>query len=176
MNIVKIISTKVEAGKRLVKFLRLGLDDVQENHVSSPHGIDSNPVKDMTAVYAQTSVKGESVIIGYINSNALAEIGELRLFSTDSDGGLEAEIRLRNNGDIEINGDADNMVRFSDLETGFNALRSDLNTLISTYNSHIHPFVGVAVGAPASTTPTTSTGTPSTSSIEDSKIDNVLTN
>jgi hypothetical protein len=176
MSIVKILSTKITNGKRLAKFLRMGLNDVQENNIAQPHGIDANPVKDMTAIYAQTSVKGESVIIGYINQNQLADIGELRLFSTDNSNAAQAVIFMRNNGDIEINGDADNMVRFSELKTAYDQLKSDFNAFVSIYNSHIHPFVGVPVGVPASTTPTASVGTPSTATVDAAKIDNVKTN
>jgi hypothetical protein len=178
MNIVKILSTKINDGKRLAKFLRMGLNDVQENNVAQPHGIDANPVKDMTAIYAQTSVKGESVIIGYINQNQLADIGELRLFSTDNSNEVQAVIFMRNNGDIEINGDADNMVRFSELKAAYDELKGDLNALISAYNSHIH-ITTATIGAtptPGVIAPTTSTGTPSTATIDAAKIDNVKTN
>ena len=178
INIVKILSTKINDGKRLAKFLRMGLNDVQENNVAQPHGIDANPVKDMTAIYAQTSVKGESVIIGYVNQNQLADIGELRLFSTNESNEVQAVIFMRNNGDIEINGDADNMVRFSELKAAYDELKGDLNALISAYNSHIH-ITTATIGAtptPGVIAPTTSTGTPSTATIDDAKIENVKTN
>ena len=178
MNIVKILSTKITNGKRLAKFLRMGLNDVQENNIAQPHGIDANPVKDMTAIYAQTSVKGESVIIGYINQNQLADIGELRLFSTDNSNAVQAVIFMRNNGDIEINGDADNMVRFSELKTAYDQLKGDFNAFVSIYNSHIHVTTATigATPTPGVISPTVSTGTPSTATVDAAKIDNVKTN
>lgn len=40
------------------------------------------------------------------------------------------------------------------------ALQSTVNTLVSLYNTHLHPFVGVPPGSPGFTTPTTSSATP----------------
>jgi hypothetical protein len=76
----KTISTAVsKIGTRLQKFLGMGRKDVQETEVCQPFGIDGNSVKDMVAIYSPTLVKGETVVIGYINKNAIAEVGGLRL-------------------------------------------------------------------------------------------------
>ena len=171
INIVKILSSRVNAGKRLVKFLRMGTDDIQENYTSAPYGVDSHPIKNMTAVYAQTGVKGESVIIGYINKNQVAEIGELRLFSTDSDGNIQATVFFRNDGNLEVNGNSDNMVRYSELKAGFDQLKADFNSFVTTYNTHVHPSP-----AGGSTGVTPSSGSASSADIAASKIDNVKTN
>ena len=65
------------------------------------------------------------------------------------------------------------MVRFSELETGFNELKDDFNNFISTvYNTHIHP--GVLSGG-ASTSPTPSTGSSSSADISAAKIDEIKT-
>ncbi len=172
MTIVKVISTRILSNKRLVKFLRMGKSDVQENYQVAPFGFDSNPVKDMIAVYSKTDELGKSVIIGYIDKNQLADVGESRMYSTDADGLLKFFLHLKNNGTAEFGGDADFMVRFSGLETAFNELKSDLNNLVTTFNTHVHP--GVTSG-PSSTSPTPTPGTQSTADISPAKIEEIKT-
>lgn len=136
MNIVKVISTSYDnAKKRIVKFLRFGDKVVQTSIEANPYGVDSNPIKDMVAVYAETTGKGDTVIIGYLNKNLKADVGEFRTFSTDSNGNEKFYIWLKNNGDCEIGGNVDNMVRYQKLADGMlqfqNKLIVQLN-LIST--------------------------------------------
>jgi len=170
MNIVKIISvSKDSINRNLIKFLRLGTADVQETNDATPFGFDSSPVKDMVAVYAETLDKGSPVIIGYINKGLKTNPGESRIFSTDENGVFKTDIYLKNDGTIEIGGNAKNMVRFQELESGFNQLKSDLNSLISLYNSHIHP----TPSGPSS--PTISVATSSAASISGAKINEIKT-
>ena len=150
MNIVQVIETRIADAVRFVKFLRMGKSDVQETEQIAPHGFDSNPVKDMIAVYAPTLQQGETVIIGYINKNQIAEPGETRIFSTDSDGELQTFIHLLNDGTMEIGGDADFMARFNELKSGFDQLRDDFNNHLTNYNTHTHAGVtpGMGVSGP----------------------------
>lgn len=173
ISLVKIIDTTIDNLKRrVVKFLRLGGKDVQSSLQAEPYGVDAHPIKDMIAIYAKTGEKGKTVIIGYINKNQQALIGEHRLFSTDKNGVEKAFLWLRNDGNLEVNGDDDNMVRFSELKTEFDKLTSDFNSLVSTFNTHVHP--GVTAGG-ASTLVTVTSGAPSTADIADAKIDEVKT-
>ena len=111
----KIDSTILTAGKRIIKFLQFGPKTASE---SLPYGLDSNPIKGMTAIYAATSNDAESVIIGYIQKNQLCEVGESRLFSTDENGVLKAYIWNKKDGTIEINGNDYTAVRYLPLNTG----------------------------------------------------------
>lgn len=170
VQFTKFLSSEIDDdNERVIKVLRLGKDDVQTASESMPFGIDSNPVKDLVAVYAKSSANGENVIIGYLNQNQQAEVGEIRIYSTDVDGVEKTYLYLKNDGTVEIAGDADNMVRFSKLKEGFDQLKSDFNNLISTFNSHMHPETGATTGPP--TTP----GSSSSASIDDSKIDEIKT-
>lgn len=129
MKLVKTISTSIDSiTRRIVKVLRMGKSDIQTSFSTAPYGVDSNPIKDMIAVYSETGEKGKTVIIGYINKNAHADIGELRLFSTDSNGSEKKYIWLKNDNTIEVGGSSDNMVRYSALETAFNIMLADLNS------------------------------------------------
>lgn len=154
----------IESARRILKVEQFGLKTAAE---AMPFGEDSQPVKDMVAIFGETSNNAEPVIIGYINKNQVAGPGEKRIFSLDSDGNLATFIWLKSDGTIEIGGDAKNMVRYQELEQGFNQLRTDLNNFITTYNLHTHAANG---GAPPA-----AQGTPSTADISASKIDEVKT-
>lgn len=173
MNFVKVISSELDNVKRrLVKILRQGRSDVRTSLEASPHGIDSVPVKDLIAIYSETGHDGDTVIIGYLNKNRLADVGENRLFSTNANGTLSTFIWLKNDGTMQVGGNTDFMVRFSELETGFNQLKSDFNSLVTTFNTHVHP--GVTIGG-ASTLVTVTLETPSTADISNAKIQEIKT-
>lgn len=164
-------------GQRIVKILRFGRSDVLTPTQVAPHGIDSHPVKNMTAIQAETATLGETIVVGYINTDLIAEAGEIHLFSTNSDGAEQFRIKLTNNGEAHIGGDADFAVRFNELETGFNQFRGDFNDFISTFNSHVHNLSGVDTNGVAVSGATTNLSTPlatnSTASISSAKVDNV---
>jgi hypothetical protein len=178
VQFTKVISTAINDLLRYIKVQRFGLEDIQEPNESAPFGDDANPIKGMTAIYAATSQRGESVIIGYINKNRLADTGEKRIFSTDSDGELSTYIWLKNDGTMEIGGSTKNLVRFQELETGFNQLRMDLNTLVTTFNSHTHLYIPPLVPAPITPIPTAPAlpiGVASTANISGAKINEIKT-
>lgn len=119
MNLVKTISTEYDKLKRLViKYTRFGKFDVQTSFESSPYGIDSNPVKDMVALYSTTGENGKTVIVGYLNKDRKAAPGEIRLFSTDDKGALKFYTWLKADGTMEVGGNTDNMVRYLKLNEG----------------------------------------------------------
>lgn len=138
--LAKTISTKVVTqGKRLVKLLRFGLDDVQEAEQATPHGIDSNPAKELIAVYLKTSQNGKPVVVGFLTKECLAALGELRCFSTDENGALKAYAWFKNDGTIEFNGSADNLVRFNALNTGLQSHNAqvvvELTKIFAAFNA-----------------------------------------
>lgn len=113
--------------------MRFGKNDVLTSIEASPYGVDSNPVKDMIAIYAET--KTGSAIIGYMNVHQLAAVGEMRTYSTDADGVLKFYIWQKADGTCEIGGNTDNMVRFSKMAESVNELKNDLTTLKAAFNS-----------------------------------------
>ena len=175
MNFVKIISTELDKiSRRVIKFLRYGKGDVQTAHQVAPHGIDSNPVKDMVAIFGETGQKGETVIVGYLNKNVLAAAGETRIYATDADGALKIYAWLKNDGTMELGGNAKHLARFEELKTGFDQIKTDLNNLITAFNAHMHATAGTGPPSP----PTPGAGIPataSTASIDSSKINEIKT-
>jgi len=177
ITVVKLISNSYDSiGRLLSKFQRMGKNDIQEVVTVGPFGVDSRAVKDMVAIHAQTGVSGESVVIGFINKNCIAEIGEHRIFSTDSDGVLSTYIHLKNDGTMAIGGNADFMVRYSELESAFNELKSDHNTLAQKWDSFCSSY---APGSPSTvgTPPTLAASTvgQSTADIAGAKIEEIKT-
>lgn len=156
MTLIQVIETDLDdAGSRVVKFYKFG-KNVHSAKQAAPFGVDSNPIEGMIAIHTNTSVDGKPAVIGYINPDQVAEVGEMRIFSTDSDGELQTYIHLKNDGTMEIGGNTKHMTRFEELKVGFDQLRTD-------FNAHVHAGNGVP--------PTT----PSTASIDDSKIDEIKT-
>lgn len=161
-----------EAKRRLIQVLGMGKSDVQTPFEAMPAGDDSPPIKGLAALHVKTGMNGETAIVGYINLEQLAEPGEKRLYSTDSQGNEKAKIWFRTNGNLELNGNVDNAVRFSKLDLGFNTLKNELNAFISIFNTHFH--VSAAPGVP--TAPTLTPATPATATITSAKIDEIKTN
>lgn len=153
----------------------MGKDDVQESLEVSPYGIDSNPIKDMVALYSPTAEIGVNVVIGYVNKNKIADIGEFRVFSTDDKGEVKSYIHLKNDGVIQINGDNDNAVRYSELKKGFDSLKSDFNKLVNAFNSHVHATAAVGPPVPPTPIPSVIPAKTSLASIDKSKIDDIKT-
>lgn len=162
MILSRVKSTFFERTRRIVKALIYGKDDVKTGFEVAPFGTDSNPIAGMVAVYAETSEKGNQVIVGYLNENQLAGTGEHRIYSTDSDGQLKFHIWLKSDGTCEIGGNAKHLARFEELKTGFDQLKSDFNAFLT----HVH-------GAPGS--PPTPPAVPSTASIDAAKVNELKT-
>lgn len=172
-NFVKVISTEIDTIKRrVVKILRFGKSDVQTALECGSYGIDSNPIKDMVAVYGETTEKGKVTIIGYINKNQKAGVGEFRTYATDANGAEKFYTWMKSDGTMEIGGDSNFAVKFNELKTEFNALKTDYNNHINEYNLHTHLGVTVGSGATGTTTPSTNINT---SNIDNAKNDKIKT-
>lgn len=124
ITLSKIRSSSINVGKRIFKILQFGPKTVKE--VSS-FGDDGNPLENTTAVYMDTSENGEPVIIGYINKNQLAAIGEKRMYSLDGAGAVSFFIWLKNDGTFQIGGTADNAVRYQKLDDALQAQKTAIN-------------------------------------------------
>jgi hypothetical protein len=149
MNVVTIISTAKDSLNRIIpKFLRLGLNDVQTSKQLAPFGVDSNPIKDMAALYAKAGEKGETFIVGYVNVQSLANVGEVRLFSTNNNGVVQVDIKVRNNGNIELGGNANNLVKYTPLNTGLNNQLNGINTELVKIQAAIAALGGAYAYAP----------------------------
>lgn len=171
-TIGKSVTTKIEDGLRKIKGLFFGRTGVNNAYECAPYGTDANPIKDTRIIQIATLKSGRSVVIGCINKDQKAAPGEHRIYATDTDGNTLSDIWLDGDGNVLIHGDADNMVRFSVLESEFNDLKSRFNTLVERYNEHVH----LSNGAGNFTNVTLSAANKSTADISGAKIENVKTN
>lgn len=132
----KFFESAVELGKRILKVQQFGAKSANE---VSPFGVDANPIKGMTAIYAETSNNSETVVIGYINENQLANSGEVRLYSVDENKALKSFIWIKNDNTIEFNGNSYSMVRFEPLKQGINnkdiLINSELAKIATAINA-----------------------------------------
>jgi hypothetical protein len=102
MNLTSTISTALDSLKRIVtKISRYGA--ATQGIQVAPFGIDSNPIAKLLAVYAETDNQGQPIILGYVNVNSLAAAGETRIFSTDADNNLKAQVWCLANGKVQMN-------------------------------------------------------------------------
>lgn len=175
INLVKVISTAVDDLKRrLVKVQRLGVNDIQTPFEATPFGQDSNCPKGFVAVYATTQERGKNVIIGYLNKNSLAKVGENRLYSTNEAGDEEKMyLLLTNDGFMELGGNTNWAVKYTELKTELDKLKQDFNNLVSTFNSHTQAVI-VTPSGPVASAPTVP-ATPNTSDFSLAKNDKIKT-
>ena len=151
-------------------------DDVQIIELILPFGLDVHPPVGSKVFIDEAGEAYKLAVAVDDEIGPNSEEGESIIYSI-SEGAIVASTYYKNNGDIEIqsvaggyvnirkggnveiNGVADNMVRFSALETAFNQLKSD-------FDNHTQVVVGGVAQAPAN----------SSADISAAKIDNVKTN
>jgi len=111
-------------------------DDIQTVELMNPAGEDNNPPDGSKILILDL---GNAYKVAVATDDGIAPSGKRRIYSTLSFGVIAAFINLLTNGDLELNGNADFAVRFTELETAFNELRDD-------YNLHKHGGVDTGAG------------------------------
>lgn len=134
MTIAKVSSSFKEGVYRIFKVFQFGAKTADE---CSPFGFDGNPIEGMDAIFSETSAGGEPVIVGYIQTQRLANPGECRLYALNKDEQLSTYIWLRKDGTIEFGGNDEHLVKYSDLEKAMLKLKTDLATELSAISAGI---------------------------------------
>lgn len=145
ITLSKLKSVAIEQGQRILKVFQYGPKTANE---CGPFGLDSSPLPEYTAIYAETANAGESLIIGYIQKKQLAKQGEARLFSLDSNGLLKAEIFCKADGTILLNGGGFSSVRYENLNIELQQLKTDINIELSKVQTAITTLGGAYANAP----------------------------
>lgn len=96
-----------------------------------PYGIDSAPMPKDTAIITGTGAIGDDVIIGYVHKDAQAEPGSIRIYSEGGD------ITITKTGIIELNGDSDNVTKWTALNTGLQTAIAAINANFATITSSL---------------------------------------
>ena len=148
VKISSIISSSLKSGRRILKILGLGKEDIQTSYESMPYGIDSSPIKDMIAIQMESSERGKTVVVGYINTKQVAAVGELKIYATDSQGVEQGSVHLKNTGEvvasgttIQLNGDIDNVVKFIPLDAGLQSEVALINVELAKIAAAINAII-----------------------------------
>lgn len=140
ITLAKVRDSFVEKGKLIIKALTLkGAATAKQ---VTPFGIDSNPLGNWTAIYADTTNAGEAVILGYINKNYITEQGEIRIYSLGEDQAVKAYVYAKKDGNLELNGAEFSAVRFQNLKLATDQADSLINTELSKISAAISALGG----------------------------------
>jgi hypothetical protein len=131
----KVKETFIEKGRLIIKALTMGGASTAKQ--VSPFGIDSNPLRDLTAIYAETTNVGEAVILGYISKEYITEQGEIRIYSIGGDLSVKAYVHAKRNGDLALNGDDFSAIRYENFKTKIDLLQQDINTQLGLISAGI---------------------------------------
>jgi hypothetical protein len=167
----------------LIQSVETDDDDVQTVQLGLPPGMDANPVDggDIFSVEIGKNWKVSFCVDDKSAPDSSLGQGEIEIYSL-SGGQRKAKIRLGVDESVKVEGasfkllsDVDNAVRFSELQSAFDTLRDDFNTLVSKFNAHTHVTSGLAGAVPVAGTaaPTPTPGTPSSASVSLAKIDEI---
>jgi hypothetical protein len=128
-------------------------------------------------------IKNEKCTIGIdVDGNvALTTEGNISAESTggDVDTVSDGDTTLTATGNIVtsaaetvLQDGSDYAIQFTAMQTAFDTLKSELNTLVTTFTAHTHPYVDTPVGA-AVTSPTTTPGVAPAASMASAKVTDV---
>jgi len=149
ITLAKVRETFVEKGKLIIKSLTLkGAATAKQ---VTPFGIDSNPLGNWTAIYADTTNAGEAVILGYINKDYITEQGEIRIYSIGDDQAVKAYAYARKDGVLELNGSAFSSVRFQNLKIAVDNNDTLINAELAKISAAIAALGGTYIVAPVDT-------------------------
>jgi len=148
LTFAKVKSSSIENFKRIVKVFQFGAKTAKE---CGPFGFDSSAPENWTAIYGETSNKGESVIIGYINKNQLAEVGGSRMYALGSSGEVVGYVYARASGVLELNGSEFSGVRFQNLKIATDQTNTLINSELAKIALAIGTLGGSYIVAPVST-------------------------
>jgi hypothetical protein len=113
---------------------------------------DDNPPQNGDTVFILSFGQSYKCAIGVRDAIvASMSAGERKLYSRDSNGDIAAFINLLAGGNVELNGNAFSAVRFAELQTAFDALKSVVNTHTHLYNPGPGSPIATAAGTPQST-------------------------
>lgn len=102
------------------------------------------------------------------------ERGEQLIYGTDDGKEIASSVRTKPNGETVVNDGEDYAVLYSELKSGFDTMKEDLNSMIRTWNTFALAYVP-APGTPGTPgfPPTANTASVTAASIDNSKVEKV---
>jgi len=119
---------------------------------------------------ALVSAEVKSAIVKLTASNTVTIAGNTKVEVNTATAVITASTQ------IELNGNGNWAIKFTEMKSAFDTLKTDLNNLITAYNTHIHVTTATvgATAVPGVISPTVSTGTPSAADMAGAKNAKVL--
>lgn len=137
-------------GESIVAQTKAGAGQERELDFYQLPGFASGPTEGDVGITIQT--QGGRIIVGSCNYKISVNpsTGETIIFSTNSAGdSVEAQINLKPNGDINLNGDSKRLVTYSELNTALSNYVTQLNLSLASGSNGGGPVV-FAVSPPSS--------------------------
>jgi len=134
---------------------------------------DQSPHVDDTVLLLQIGNNPDDLVAVSINDAVakIAEAGEKRFYSYDSSGNVLANIYLNKDSEIVLNDGTDYAVKFNELKTQFDILKTDFNNHITAFTAHFHNIIEPTPGKPV--TPPLTPGIPTAADISSAKVEMV---
>lgn len=151
--------------------VKKGLDGVSELQDTEYPNVRFHLLKGGTILFHNTTTDENGILHASGSYSIFDSDGNIYTYSvgevhTYNDNGYT---RLAEDGTVEINGNTDNAVRYSEVLSAFSELTTDFNNFVSAYNTHTHPDP-----SSGSTGTTSAPGSPSAADISGSQVEEVL--
>lgn len=107
--------------------------------IFNPPGEDSRPLPDDVFVYVDSDNIGEKVAVGFLDTknDPISGDGEKRLYSRSAAGAVQAIIYIRADGVVEVNGNTDFAVSFTQLQVILTKLATDINANLTAIQTSL---------------------------------------
>lgn len=171
MERAKVIETFFSEGFQQIK-TAIGKGQVSNTDETTTFGFIGRPYRGMNVI--RSFFSKNSVTIGIVQK-AVEDLkeGECVMFSKERDG-YKAKLYARIDGCLELNGNDDFAVRYSELKKQFDSLQKTVDDFITGYNTHTHLVQVAPLPAPPTPSdPTVLQALPSTADISTCKVDTV---
>jgi phage gp45-like len=151
-----------------IQVTALNGDIIPDVEYLSPYGFEGMPSKSQTVIVSINGNKDQALAIVLHDRDSRPKdlsLDETKLYSKF--GGF---VKCNKNGEVEIMGNADYAVAFTDLKTAFDSLKATVDDHITKYNLHKHG--GVSTGGGSTAIPDT-IAVVSTADMSGAKVDKV---
>jgi len=163
-----------ENDTRILKCELSSADDVQQIELIQQNGEQNNPLDDATVIILEITKTWKIAVAvkDFVEPDATLNRGEKKIYSLDSSNNIQACIRFKNDGTLVLNEGADWAVQYTALKSAFDQLKSDLNAMISEWNTFATAY---APGGPAGigTPPTANNVSSSSADMSSAKIEDI---
>lgn len=132
-NMITLVTIN-KAVKEFFKIL-ISQEDPKECQNVQNFGFDSKPAKGSKGLMISTASGKTNTIVGYILQSDKTEIGESRMYATDSSGTDIGDVKLNSDGEFVILDGSDYATKYNSLKSdiaAFNILLTDELALIAT--------------------------------------------